>query len=102
MWLKILTSRITLILLALAIGSTVGYLKGRAAVVREQSAAVERHDNRVQQEQQQLEVKHDARVRRILTRHIPDADASRLLSTWPDGKELPTPGAGTGGGSELP
>lgn len=68
-----------------------GYYKGMNHE-KEKQAAREAAELAQQQEEiahseevkQELEVAHDKRVRTILSRDIPDADAARMLSHWPD------------------
>lgn len=61
-----------------------GYYNGKASVVSHQ---VEQQIAEIQQAevvQQQLEVEHDKRVHKILSSPVPDYDAERMLSSWPD------------------
>jgi sugar phosphate isomerase/epimerase len=73
-----------------------GYFKGvmserereadqRAAEAIEQAKEVEE----AEAIKQELEVAHDNRVRKILSRDVPDADAARMLSSWPDKETAP-------------
>jgi len=87
---KALSNKYVLIALLFAAAFASGYLKGashergkQASRQAEEVAQQQQEIDRSEVVKQELEVSHDQRVRKILSRDIPDADASRMLSTWP-------------------
>lgn len=68
-----------------------GYIKGvnhekakQAAREAEERAQQQEEIAHSEEVKYELEVAHDKRVRAILFRDVPDADAARMLSHWPD------------------
>ena len=94
----VLTNRWALVAIAATLAFGAGWAKGCSY---ERAADVSRHAQEAQQAaveaaqtavvQAELEVSHDKRVRKILSHDVPDADAARMLSKWPD--EAPPVGA---------
>lgn len=81
---KILFNKYTIIAAIAASMYAVGYYKGSASVKHQQETQAVQEAAETVVVQEQLEVNHDKRVRKILTSPIVDSVASRMLNTWPD------------------
>jgi hypothetical protein len=93
---RVLANRYVLLALLAAAAFAAGYLKG---VSHERGRQASRLEEEVVQQQeevarsevvkQELEVAHDKRVRKILSRDVPEPDIARMLSRWPDEEAAP-------------